>query len=65
MLFGWGSPRMMRRSLPNSEIVFLEKFYEDYIAAMYGRHDPDADPEDEDDSDFDSETIIVPASMPD
>lgn len=64
MLFGWGSPRMMRRSLPNSELTFLEKFYEDYMRAMYGDlKAADSDPDD--DYDHDTEVIVVPASMPD
>lgn len=64
MLFGWGSRRHMRRGLPNSELVFLEKFYEDYMRAMYGDQ-PEPEAEDDPGPDWDAETIIVPASMPD
>lgn len=67
MLFGWGSRRAMRRGLPQSELVFLEKFYEDYIRAMYGSpEEPDTPTDDANPGpDWDAEEFVVPASMPD
>ena len=34
-LFGWKSSRHMRRGLPLRELVFLQKWYEDYMVAKY------------------------------
>lgn len=58
MMFGFGSPRGMRRSLPNHELVVLEKFYEDFIKLM-GWARGESDDNDEIPSDFNSETIVV------
>lgn len=41
MLFGWRSVRHMRRGLPNSELVKLEKFYYDYLRRMGLAKTPD------------------------
>lgn len=63
MMFGWGSPRVMRRALPNSEMMRLEKFYEDYMhlqARLMGAKPVEGPKVDAEPAPWDAELITVP-----